>query len=103
MSRSRHEQQREDPEDDCLGSAAPLMDPTGDPVLDAKLSQEQAELTSRYMSIETRTIIVHRSGDHQIVFISLNKTSKKLRRNKLSLYIKEINKNFKNKTIYLSI
>jgi len=38
-----------DPEDDCLGSSdtAPLLNPTGDPALDARLAAEQEELTNR--------------------------------------------------------
>jgi len=48
-SRSRHERDEppRDLEDDCLGDAEPLINPTGDPRLDAKLMQEQAELASR--------------------------------------------------------
>lgn len=42
-----NERRRHDPDDDCLGSDAPLINPTGDPLLDAKLEQEQAELASR--------------------------------------------------------
>ena len=46
--RSRHEHSEQHQDDDCLGSAEPLMDPTGDPLLDAKLSKEQAELANRW-------------------------------------------------------
>ncbi len=52
-SRSRREgehQREHDPDDDCLGSHAPLMNPTGDPLLDARLEREQAELASRSVS-----------------------------------------------------
>ncbi len=55
-SRSRREgehQREHDPDDDCLGSHAPLMNPTGDPLLDARLEREQAELASRYVSYRT--------------------------------------------------
>ena len=44
-SRSRHEPR--DLDDDCLGDHQPLVNPTGDPRLDAKQAQEQAELASR--------------------------------------------------------
>jgi hypothetical protein len=46
-SRARHVEV--DLEDDCLGATdtAPLINPTGDPALDARLAQEQEELTSR--------------------------------------------------------
>ena len=50
-SRSRHEPDMRDPDDDCLGDDAPLFEPTGDPLLDAKLSQEQAELASRLETV----------------------------------------------------
>ena len=50
-SRSRRQEgeRHHDPDDDCLGSDAPLLNPTGDPLLDARLEKEQAELASRYV------------------------------------------------------
>ena len=49
--RHSREPRLRDPEDDCLGDDAPLFEPTGDPVLDAKLSQEQAELANRLVLV----------------------------------------------------
>ena len=45
----RRRQEGSPPDDDCLGSDAPLLNPTGDPLLDARLEKEQAELASRYV------------------------------------------------------
>merc|ERR1719193_2405066 len=44
---AHHHDRGGDLDDDCLGNEAPLVNPTGDPVLDAKLMEEQAELASR--------------------------------------------------------
>jgi len=48
-SRARHHNAELDPEDDCLGATdtAPLINPTGDPRLDARLLEEQEELASK--------------------------------------------------------
>ena len=53
--RHSREPRLRDPEDDCLGDDAPLFEPTGDPVLDAKLSQEQAELANRLIIVVKRS------------------------------------------------
>jgi hypothetical protein len=84
-SRSRRlplEERHHDPDDDCLGSDAPLLNPTGDPLLDARLEREQAELASRWVSTgswvlgsvyrdwEVRArLIVHRAGYQKNYFM----------------------------------